>query len=318
MAQPTNTYSSYDAVGNREDLADVIYDISPTETPFLSEICGKGKAKNTTHEWQTDALAAAASNAKIEGDDVTAAAASPTARAKNYTQVAEKTAIVTSTQNAIDSAGRANEMAYQMDKKSKELKRDMEFDLLSNQAPAAGDDSNARKLRPLCGWITTNASRGSGGANGSDSASATDGTKRTFTETLLAGVIEDAWEAGGNPDIILCGGNHKRAIGAFTGDNIVARRNDKKERTLMSGVDVYMSDFGGTLTVVPDRFMRKDGGVAREVFVLDSSMYSVDYLQSFKTEKLAKTGLSEKRMISCEYTLCAKNEASSGVIADLN
>ena len=144
MAQPTNTFDTYDAIGIREDLQDVIYSISPTETPFMSS-AAREQVKNTFHEWQTDALAAAVTNnAVIEGDDATLDAASATSRIGNYTQIMDKTVVITGTQESVDKAGRASELAYQIAKKSKELKRDIESTLLTNQARAAGNSSTAR------------------------------------------------------------------------------------------------------------------------------------------------------------------------------
>ena len=184
MTQPTNTFDSYDAIGNREDLSDIIYNISPTETPFMT-LAQKGRATNTLHEWQTDSLAAAStSNAAIEGDDASGGALTATTRVNNRTQISQKTVVVSNTQNAINTAGRAQELAYQKVKASQELKRDMEAILTGNQASVTGDSTTARKLRSLEAWYSTNTSRGSGGASGSTTTAATDATLARFVILL--------------------------------------------------------------------------------------------------------------------------------------
>jgi hypothetical protein len=203
MAQPTNTYSTNAMIGIREDLADVIYDISPVETPFLSSVAHT-EASNVLHEWQTDALAAAsASNAVIEGDDATTDASSPTVRLGNRTQISDKVARVTGTARSVDTAGRADEMDYQMLKRGRELRRDMESALLANQARVTGNDTLARRLAGVPAWIKTNTDIGGGAAanpTGDGSDARTDGTQRAFTEDQLKTVIRKAWDAGGDAE----------------------------------------------------------------------------------------------------------------------
>ena len=196
MPAPTNTVLTFSAIGNREDLTNKIYNIAPVDVPF-SAMIDTTKATATLHEWQTQSLATAALNAQIEGDDVTFAAATPTVRAFNRTQILRKEVVVSLTQEAVDKAGRNGEMVYQMALKRAELKRDKEFTLLSNQAPVTGNSSTARQFRPLCGWFTTNALRGVGGLNGSTTASATDGTQRALTEALFIAAMQGAWAQGG-------------------------------------------------------------------------------------------------------------------------
>lgn len=311
MAQPTNTFDTYDAIGNREDLADIIYDISPTETPFVNGV-GVSVATAVLHEWQTDALAAAdGDNAHVEGDDIDATAADPTVRENNRTQISRKSVTISGTQEAVDKAGRASEMAYQIAKRGRELKRDMEAILTGNQAVAAGNSSTARKLRSLEAWYKTNVSRGATGANGSASAAATDGTVRPYTEALLKDVLQQCYESGGEPGVIMSGSKLKQVSSGFAGGST---RTDKSEdKKVVAAVDIYESDFG-TLRFVPNRFQR-----ARTVHALQMDMWSVAYLpgRKFKMINLAKSGDSEKKAMLSEYTLAAKNEASSGVIADL-
>jgi len=215
MAQPTNTFDSFDAVGNREDLTDVIYNISPTETPFMTSIA-RGSASNTLHEWQTDSLAAAdTTNAAIEGDDAAGGALVATTRENNRTQISDKVVVVSGTQDSMDTAGRAQESGYQQAKAAQELKRDMEAIITGNQASVTGDSTTARKLRSLEAWYTTNTSRGSGGANGSTTQAATDATTaglRAFTEELLKTVVKTTFNAGGNPDMLMVGPFNKQAV----------------------------------------------------------------------------------------------------------
>ena len=310
MAQPSDTFSSYDAIGNREDLSDVIYNISPTETPFMSSIA-RGTADATLHEWQTDALAAAAQNAVIEGDDATTDASTATTRLGNYTQISDKVPRVTGTQNAVRKAGRKDELAYQIAKKSKELKRDMETDLCSNTARVAGNDTTARVSAGLTSWIATNQSVGSGGSapTGDGTDTRTNGTQRTFNEAQLKTVLQACWDQGGDPDTIMVGSFNKQKMSTFTGN--ATRYKDADDQRLVAAIDVYVSDFG-TLTVVPNRFQP-----ARSAFVLQTDMWAVAYLRPFFMQQLAKTGDTERRQLLVEYCLESRQEAASGIVADL-
>lgn len=319
MAVPTGTMQTYQQVGIREQLADTIYDISPTETPFLT-MAKRGKASNTKAEWQTDALAAAdGNNAVIEGDDATTNTAAPTTRLANYTQIMDKVVRTTSTANAVNTAGRKRELSYQVSKRSLELKRDMETRLTGNYGATIGSATHARQLAGLGAWYETNASRGTGGTAGgfttTKALAATDATAsnvRTFTEALLKTVIRDVWNAGGDPRVILVGGFNKQKASTFEGIATQYRENrGTKHATILGAADVYVSDFGEH-RIIPDRFSRD-----REAHVLDMDYWEVQYLQSFKIEPLAKTGHSDRRMLSVEFTLASKNEAASGIVADL-
>ena len=220
MAIPTDAFATYQSIGNREDLSDVIYKISPTETPFLSGV-EKVKATAVNHEWQVQNLAAAAANHVLEGDDATIDAATPTIRLGNIAQISDKVAAVSGTQQVIDKAGRDNELSYQLALKGQELKRDMEFILLSNTAKVAGNLTTPRKTASVLSWIGTNDSFGAGvGASPvtlDGLATRTDGTQRAFTEALLKPVLQLIWNEGGNPDTILVGGNNKQVFSTFTG-----------------------------------------------------------------------------------------------------
>ena len=315
MAQVTGTYSQYDAKGLREDLSDLIYSISPTETPFMSGI-GKEKATAVLHEWQTDSLASAVSNnAQIEGDEIGFSAPSATTRVNNRTQISRKSVIVSGTLDSVSKAGRNNELAYQISKASKELKRDMESSLCANNSPVVGSDTAARELAGLAGWIQTNNDAGSGGANGQVSSvdvpgtARTDGTQRAFTESQLKNVIKKCWDEGGDPSMIMLGSFNKQVLSGFTGGS--TRFDPAENKRLVAAVDVYESDFG-SMTVVPNRFSR-----SRDCFVLQPDMWATAFLRDFSLMDLAKTGDATKQALLAEYTLVSKNEKASGAVFDL-
>jgi hypothetical protein len=311
MAQPTNTFDTYDSVGEREDLSDVIYSISPTDTPFLSS-AAKTQATAVLHEWQTDSLAAAStSNAVIEGDEATLDASTATTRLSNSTQIMDKTVVITGTQESVDKAGRASELAYQIAKRAKELKRDMEATITGNIAEVGGNSSTARKMGTLGSWVTTNDDLASDGASGAGAGNAahTDGTQRAFTEAQLKSVIKSVWNAGGDPSMVMVGPFNKQKLSGFTGNS--TRFDAGADATLYTSVDVYASDFG-QLQVVPNRFSRD-----RDAYVLDMEYWGIAFLRDFSMHELAKTGDSEKRQLLVEATLESRNEAASGLVADL-
>lgn len=312
MAVPSNTVQTYASVGIREDLDDMITNISPTDTPFFAG-CKKGSADSTFHEWQTDALASAdTANAVIEGDDATIDAVVATVRLGNYTQISDKTASISGTQEAVKKAGRAKEMAYQIAKKTKELKRDIESILIgTNQARAVGNAGTARRVGTVLSWIATNDDFGATGASPVTigSTTRTDGTPRAFTETQLKTVLQGCFTQGGDPTVLMVGPGNKQTASTFTGG---ATKFDKAEdETLYAAFDVYKSDFG-TLKVVPNRFQRN-----RDAFVLDMNYWEIAWLRPTATWPLAKTGDTDKNQILGEYTLIARQEAASGLIADL-
>ena len=315
MAQITNTYSQYDAVGEREDLSDIIYSISPTDTPFMSNV-GKNKATAVYHEWQTDALAAAASNNhQIEGDEVAFNAMTATTRVGNRTQISRKAVIVSGTLEAVSKAGRNNEMAYQISKASKELKRDMETTLLLNQAPVTGNDTTARKLAGIETWIATNTNKASAGSPtpADPTGDGTDvrvvGTQRAFTEAQLKDVVKKCWDSGGDPSMIMLGSFNKQKLSGFTGGS--TRFDPAENKRLVASVDIYESDFGA-LTAVPNRFQQ-----ARSAYVLQPDMWAVSFLRDFQLQDLAQSGDAQKKFLLAEYTLESRNQAASGGIFDL-
>lgn len=309
MAIESGTYTTFAQIGIREDLKDIIYDISPVETPILSSL-EKVKATATLHEWQTDALAPAGQNAAIEGDQSSFTTPTPTVRERNTLQISKKQIQVTATAIAVNTAGRKSEMAYQLVQNQRALVRDLETILTGNYPRVAGGTGTARQLRSMCAWYTTNAFRGSGGANGGDLTAATDGTQRPLTESLLRQAIQAAWTQGGKPDIILCGPFNKQVISSFAGNQ--SRITDtSKSRVLDVAIDIYKSDFG-TYKVVADRYSRD-----RDVHVIETDKWGVAYLREMVVEDLAKTADSERAHVLVEYTLEARNEKSSAIIADL-
>ena len=312
------TYQTYTAIGQRDDLTDVIYNISPTDTPFMSSI-GKTKATATFHEWQTDALAAPALGGAVEGADASTMTASPTSRIGNRTQIFTKSVSVAGTLEAVDKAGRKSEKAYQMAKISAELKRNIELTLLSNQVAAVGNSSTARTLGGLQAWLSTNGDFGTDGVAGSGGTTArVNGTNRTFTEAILKTVVAEIYTAGGSPKVLMVNPAHKQLVSAFAG--IAAQRfmaPSDAPTTIIGAADVYMSDFG-TISVVPNRFMNSTNAGNETAFVVDPDMAAVAYLRPFETIELAKTGDSEKTQLLAELTLEVKNEAAHGIIADLS
>lgn len=312
MAQPADTFSSYDAIGNREDLSDLIHMISPTDTPFLSAIA-KSAATSTKHEWQLDALASpSGSNAVIEGDDATTDASTATSRVFNYTQILDKVPRVTGTQGAMDSAGRADEMDYQIMKRGAELKTDLETSMMANNAQVAGNDSTAREMGGVESYIATNDDFGGGsGASptGDGTDARTDGTQRAFAEADLKSALALAADAGGKPTTIYVGSFNKQAMSAFSGG--ATRTIEATAKQLVNAVDLYMSDFG-TINVVYSRHVR-----TRSALILDNTMWKLSTLRDFQTHDLAKTGDTERKQLLIEATLESSNEASSAGVFDL-
>ena len=308
------TYQTFTAIGMREDLADVIYNISPTDTPIMSSI-GKTSATAVYHEWQTDSLAAATTQAAVEGADATSITASPTTRVGNYTQIIQKTIQVSGTLDKVAKAGRKSEKAYQLAKASAELKRDLETIITANQGKSAGTSTIARTMGSLLSWIKTNSSQGTSGSAPATSGTSTrtDGTQRTATEALMKTVIASIFDQGGTPKAVFVGSAGKQKVSTFAGIAVNRYQINKPEPgVIISAADIYQSDFG-QLSIVPDRFMR-----SRDMLILDPEYAAMAYLRPFMTNELAKTGDSEKTQILAEVTLEVKNEAAHGIVADLD
>jgi len=320
MTVPTNTVTAHVAIGNREDLSDVIYDISPLETPFISN-ASQGNATGVYHEWQTDALEAAGTNRQIEGDDATANTHVPTVRPGNYCQISRKVVSVSRTQRTVNSAGRGDELSYQISKRGKELKRDMEYAVTRNQASTAGGAGTARSLASLESWIATNkTSVGTGtaqttpGYSSGTVAAPTDSTVLgAITEASLKDVIQQVWTQGGDATMVMVGATTKQAISGFSGIATQYRDNPQVGQAVIIGAaDVYVSDFGSHM-IVPNRFSRDETAL-----VLDLDHLSVDFLDNMVRDPLAKTGDSEKELLTCEYTLRVGNELACGKVTDIS
>ena len=326
MAVPTNTRETYGAVGIREDLSNIIYNISPTDTPFLNG-CGRGSADNTLFEWQTDELKQAAANMQIEGYDYTSTAATEPRRLSNYTQISATQVQSSGTAEAVDFAGRKSTQAYQLAKRAKEMKRDMDYMLLEGTVKSAGSSGAARNTAAFSTWIGTNdvattnvvAASTGGGLTNNGSTTFPDGTTEAgtggadtaITIALVNNVVERIWNLGGTPDTILCDSTVKGTISSSTvGGAVVAepRANHSGSGpiTAVNAVDVLVTDFG-TFKVVPDRHIP-----ATQVDFVDFDLWSVDYLRPFRTETLAKSGDSVKQLLIAEYGLRAKNGNGSG------
>lgn len=313
MTAPTGTFLTTAAIGNREDLTDVIYRISPTQVPVFS-MASKTKATNTLHEWQTQDLAAASSsNAQVEGDVAGAGSTVPqgktitqTVRLTNRTQILSKTVIVSGTQQAMNSAGRKDEMGYQVSLAALEIKRDAETNLTQSDVLATAP----RSFRGLRGWVVDNVNRNGGTlASYTGNTGYTAGTLRSFTESQVRDVLQQVYTAGGEPDTIMLPPALKQTFSGFTGN---ATRMDKSEdKKLYASVDVYVSDFG-ELSCVPNRFM-----ATRDVFVLQSDKLAIAYLRPFATNELAKMGDADARQLIVEMTLECRAPKAHGAILDV-
>lgn len=323
MAVIADTYETFTAVGQREDLTDMIFNIAPTETPIVSSM-GRGRAKAVLHEWQTDTLEAAAANAQIEGDDIDDfPAVTPSVRVGNYSQISRKLLILSDTLEVVDKAGRRSELAYQMALRGRELKRDMELIVTSNQGGDAGGVALAREMATLGAWLKTNTEFGStDGADpvytsGVPSAGRTDDSvPEAFNEEDFLSVIRQGWEAGADIDswIVYAGALNRQNI-SLNVDGVVARNydisNTPRPSAAIASIDVIVTDFG-TVRVMPDRFQRE-----RDIWYLDAEFLELDFLRNPRVVRLAKTGDAEKRMLIQEWTLKVKNEAALGGYFDL-
>jgi len=300
--------NSYTGAGIAEDFQDIIYDISPEDTPLLS-MAKKSSAGQTYHQWQTDVLAAAATNAQLEGDDASYATLAATTVLGNYTQISRKTVNISNTYDVVKKYGRKSEVAYQLMKAGKELKRDMEYALVRNQASSAGGAGTARSSAGIESWIAGNSVKATAastattpGFSSGTVAAPTDGTAGTFVEADLKSALEAAWIDGGEPTTILMSSKNKKLFSAFAG--IAEKRhmvNGTSEAIITAAADVYVSDYGNH-TVKLDRFMRDNA-----VLCLDPQYVGVASLRPITKEELAKTGDSTKYLMTAEYTLVVNN-----------
>jgi hypothetical protein len=312
-----NVYTAYDAAGstgvgkgNREDLSDIVYDISPTDTPLLTAL-PRGKAKAVLHEWTTHALAAAAANEKIEGDDATVKAAAAKVRLNNRTAISEKTAGVTGTQQVVDKVGMQDALAEEVGYNLAEIKRDIEYMLHLNQAKVTGDDTTARKSAGFPTWFAAagNISTSGTAATGDGTDTHTSGTQRAFTEDLLQAVSQLCFTNGGKPTMLDVSPFNKRQVSSFSGN--VTRHVTASEQKLINSIDVYEDDFN-KLKVVPNRL-----ALARNAILWDLDMAKIAYLRPFTTFDVAKIGDSIRKELLAEWTLEMCNPAAHGIVRDL-
>lgn len=334
MAVDSNANETYDQTVIREDLQEAYTMISPEETPFVTAVRTE-TASNTLFEWPVIELAAVDyDNREAEGEDSPSTDAPTNAlRLSNYTQISDKVVKVTQTSQAVDAAAQnAQRLATQVVLKMKEMKRDMEGMVLDNIAASAGSSGTARQSAGLVAFLRTNTSFQSGGvdptlsgttegfpdAAATAASETTGGSSAVFAEDDLNAVIEDIWDEGGNPSIIMCNGGNKRRISeAFTGNS--TRYKDAIDKKLVNSIDFYDSDFG-ELTVVPNRFMRTNNPASNDdsynVLVLDPEYAAIAYLDEVQQKPLAETGHSISRLLWAEYGLQVDNEKAHGVIRD--
>jgi hypothetical protein len=308
MAQVTNAFDTYEAKGNKEELSDLIYNISPFQTPFLSSV-GKSNVSNVVFDWQTEVLPTPSSSGKLEGFELSRSASTATSRVSNVCMISSRDATVTGSQEASDAAGKNSEMAHQLALMAKALKRDMEEALVQNIAKNAGSVSAARQTRSLETWYSTNVNKASDGANGSDSSARTNGTRRDLTEAMVKDVQQQCFSSGAEPSILMCGPYNKSVISGFTGRSQARQFVDAN--TVEASVSIYSGDFG-ELQVVPSNRSREQA-----VHLLDPEFAGVAYLRDFETIDISTIGDAETKMIVVEYGLEMKNEAAHGIIADV-
>ena len=308
MAKVTNAFDTYSATSDREQLSDVIYNISPQATPFMSAI-GKNSIKNVVFDWQTETLPTASGAGQLEGFELSRAAATGTTRVSNVAQISSRDATVTGSQQASDPAGKKTEMAHQLAIMAKALKRDMETALCQKGAKTTGTATAARVTGGFETWITSNVSRGSNGAGAGGGAAPTDGTQRALTETLLKAVLQSCFTNGGEPSMAICGPVNKQKISGFTGR--ASARQMVDANTVEASVSIYASDFG-ELKIVPSNFSRE-----RSLLLVDPDYAKVSYLRDFKTVDISTIGDAQTKMILCEYGLEMSNQSAHGIVADL-
>ena len=285
MAKVTNAFDTYTATADREDLSNIIYNISPMQTPFMSSI-GKRSVKNVVFDWQTESLPTPSSSGELEGFELSRSSATATVRQSNVCMISKRDATVTGSQESSDPAGKRSEMAHQLAIMSKALKRDMEEALCQKGA------------------------KGTGGASTGSGAAPTDGTQRDLTEDLLKDVLQLCFTNGGEPSLAICGPHNKQVISGFTGRSQARQFVDAD--TVEASVSIYSSDFG-ELKIVPSNRSRE-----RSLLLVDPEFAKVSYLRDFKTIDISTIGDAMTKMIVVEYGLEVSNEAAHGIVADLN
>lgn len=300
MAIPTLAFTTYDAIGMREDLTDLIANIAPVETWFTSNH-GDVTAKARLHEWQTDTLDAPSANARIEGNTTAATAITATARVTNYTQILGKTFQVTDTEDVVDKAGRDKESSYQQALKLKALATDIEYALVINSAVATGATGTARQLKGVLGWITTNVTTGTGTAT------------ETLTETMFNDTLALIWAQGGKPQDAIMGSVQKRKVSAFTGNN--TRFINMTQSQIEAAVDVYKSDFGNI--AIHLHYIVHTAAADKLIILGERRLWRKAWLRRPSTEKMARVARATMYDIEGELTLESGQEKGSGKITEL-
>lgn len=323
MAVVANTFQSTSAVGNREELSDVVSRITPEDTPIYSMV-EKINFKTTHPEWETDDLAAPAANIQLEGDEYTFGATQPAVRLGNYTQIMRKEGIISGTQDATDNAGNVEQVKYQKLKKGVELRKDAEFAIVDTNASVAGA---TREFGSLPTWLETNVSRGATGANGGFNSGTglteapTNGTQRAFTKTIMDDVMQQGYTEGANFKHVFCSPYVKSVFVTFMSDTNVASfryaASNGKNNSIVANADVYEGPFGKVM-IHPNRVMAGSAGLARNVFFCDPEYLQFGWFRKIKEDKeVAKTGDARKFVLIGEGGLCVKNEKGLGVAADV-
>jgi len=308
MAKVTNAFDTYSATADKEQLSDVIYNISPQQTPFMSSI-GKNSIKNVVFDWQTEALPTPSGSGQLEGFELSRSAATATTRVSNVAMISSRDATVTGSQNASDPAGKKSEMAHQLAIMSKALKRDMETALCQKGAKTTGNATTARVTGGFESWMKSNVNNAAGSTPTGGGTAPTDGTQRALTEALLKSVLQDCFTNGGEPSMAICGPVNKQKISGFTGRSQARQFVDAN--TVEASVSIYASDFG-ELKIVPSNLSRE-----RSLLLVDPEFAKVSYLRDFQTVDISTIGDAETKMIVVEYGLEMSNEAAHGIVADL-
>jgi hypothetical protein len=321
MTVASNTIQAVSRVGVREDLSDTIGALFPDDCPFQKAI-GSENATQVFHEWQTDKLAAAsAQNKHIQGDDLTNDSRANTTRQGNYTQIMTKVIGSSTTMEASKTAGRSSELGRELMKAGREIKTDAELRFTGNFAAVAPASGTAGETAGALAFLTSHSYLGTGspaqptysggGTSGYPNAAATNGTQRTYTETLLKTALADCWVSGGNPKLVITDVAHKQIAAAFSGLATARRESGDKRLTIVAGADIYVSDVG-EVQFVPSRFCS-----ARDVLIVDPDFWAIAELESMRVNDLARTGLATRKEMHQEVALVSRNEAASAVIRDI-
>lgn len=323
MAIVTNTFRTGQAVGIREDLDNIVSRITPEDTPLYS-MASKEGAKNTHPEWEIDTLRTPGENAQEEGDEYIFNTVTPPTRVGNYTQIFRESWVISRSMQSSDDAGSVQKRKYQKIKKGIEVRKDVEFALVSNTASVSG---NTRYLGSIPSWITTNASRGSGGSNGGFNTTTnltvaeTTGSQRAFSKTILDAVAQSGYTNGANFTDLVVSPYVKGVFATLMSDANVANfyynTTRGQSNAIIANADFYEGPFG-KLKVSMNRVMAVSAAVARRAFFIDKDYLAMKTLDPIQEDPdLAKTGDAKKGVIIGEMTLKIANEAGLGVAADL-